>query len=165
MSLESNLNKLNKDEFISTFGVIFEKTQWIAEKLFDLKPFKDKDDLINKMIQIYETSSNNETLKILNAHPKLAVEKNLTDHSNKEQSRANLKNCTQEEYDEFKILNNNYEKKFGFPFIIAVKGKDKIEILNNFRQRISNNVEIEFLEAKKQVKKIATFRLNEINSK
>ena len=165
MSLESNLNNLNKDEFISMFGVIFEKTQWIAEKLFDLKPFKDKDDLINKMIQIYETSSNNEALKILNAHPKLAVEKNLTEHSNKEQSRANLKNCTQEEYDEFKILNNNYEKKFGFPFIIAVKGKDKIEILNNFRQRINNSVELEFKESKKQVKRIALFRLEELFTK
>ena len=165
MSLESNLNNLNKDEFISMFGVIFEKTQWIAEKLFDLKPFKDKDDLINKMIQIYENSSNNETLNILNAHPKLAVEKNLTEHSNKEQSRANLKNCTQEEYDEFKILNNNYEKKFGFPFIIAVKGKDKIEILNNFRQRINNSVELEFKESKKQVKKIALFRLEELFTK
>ena len=165
MSLESNLNKLNKDEFISMFGVIFEKTQWIAEKLFDLRPFKDKDDLINKMIQIYESSSKNEILKILNAHPKLAVEKNLTEHSSKEQSRANLKNCTQEEYDEFKILNNNYEKKFGFPFIIAVKGKDKIEILNNFRQRINNDVELEFKEAKSQVKKIALFRLNELFTK
>ena len=165
MSLESNLNNLNKDEFISMFGVIFEKTQWIAEKLFDLKPFKDKDDLINKMIQIYENSSNNETLKILNAHPKLAVEKNLTDHSSKEQSRANLKNCTQKEYDEFKILNNNYEKKFGFPFIIAVKGKDKIEILNNFRQRINNSVELEFKESKKQVKRIALFRLEELFTK
>ena len=165
MSLESNLNNLNKDEFISMFGVIFEKTQWIAEKLFDLKPFKDKDDLINKMIQIYENSSNNETLKILNAHPKLVVEKNLTDHSSKEQSRANLKNCTQKEFDEFKILNNNYEKKFGFPFIIAVKGKDKIEILNNFRQRINNSIELEFKESKKQVKKIALFRLEELFTK
>ena len=100
------------------------------------------------MTQIYESSSKNEILNILNAHPKLAVEKNLTEHSSKEQSRANLKNCTQEEYDEFKILNNNYEKKFGFPFIIAVKGKDKIEILNNFRQRINNGVELEFKESK-----------------
>ena len=165
MSLESNLNNLNKDEFISMFGVVFEKTQWIAEKLFDLKPFKDKDDLINKMIQIYETSSNSEALKILNAHPKLAVEKNLTEHSSKEQSLANLKNCTQKEYDEFRILNNNYEKKFGFPYIIAVKGKDKIEILNNFRQRINNGVELEFIESKKQVKKIAIFRLEELFTK
>ena len=165
MSLESNLNNLNRGEFISLFGVVFEKTQWIAEKLFDLKPFKDKDDLINKMIQIYELSSKNETLNILKSHPKLAIEKNLTEHSSKEQSSANLKNCNKEEYDEFKKLNDEYEKKFGFPFILAVKGKDKIEILNNFRQRINNDVEFEFEESKKQVKKIALFRLDELFTK
>tara|TARA_B100000686_G_scaffold217037_1_gene224096 strand:- start:338 stop:835 length:498 start_codon:yes stop_codon:yes gene_type:complete len=162
MSLESNLNNLNRGEFISLFGVVFEKTQWIAEKLFDLKPFKDKDDLINKMIQIYELASKNETLNILRAHPKLAVEKNLTKYSSKEQSSANLKNCTPVEFTEFTNLNNQYQKKFGFPFIIAVKGKDKIEILNNFRQRINNDVEFEFEESKKQVKKIALFRLDEL---
>ena len=140
MSLESNLNNLNQGKFISLFGVIFEKTQWIAEKLFELKPFKNKNDLINKIIKIYETSSKGEILKILRSHPKLAVEKKLTENSNKEQSLANLKNCTQEEFDEFTKLNSEYEKKFGFPFIMAVKGKDKIEILNNFRQRINNNI-------------------------
>ena len=165
MSLESNINNLNRDKFISLFGVIFEKSQWIGEKLFDLKPFKDKDDLISKMIQIYETASKNEILKVLRAHPKLAVEKNLTDYSNKEQSHANLKNCSQEEFDEFEKLNNEYEKKFGFPFIIAVKGKDKLEILNNFRQRINNDVEFEFKESKEQVKKIALFRLDELFTK
>ena len=165
MSLESNLNNLNRGEFVSLFGVIFEKTQWIAEKLFNLKPFKNKDDLINKMIQIYELSSKNETLNILKSHPKLAIEKNLTEHSSKEQSRSNLKNCTKEEFAEFTNLNNKYEKKFGFPFIIAVKGKDKLEILNNFRQRINNDVEFEFEESKKQVKKIALFRLDELFTK
>ena len=75
MSLESNLNNLNQGKFISLFGVIFEKTQWIAEKLFELKPFKNKDDLINKIIKIYETSSQDEILNILRSHPKLAVEK------------------------------------------------------------------------------------------
>ena len=165
MSLESNLNNLNQGKFISLFGVIFEKTQWIAEKLFELKPFKNKDDLINKMIKIYETSSQDEILNILRSHPKLAVEKKLTEHSNQEQSRANLKNCTQEEFDEFAKLNSEYEKKFGFPFIMAVKGKDKIDILNNFRQRINNNIEFEFEESKKQVKKIALFRLNELFTK
>ena len=128
-------------------------------------PKINKDDLISKMIQIYETTSKNGILKVLRSHPKLAVEKNLTDYSNKEQSRANLKNCSQEEFDEFEKLNNEYEKKFGFPFIMAVKGKDKIEILNNFRQRINNDVELEFKEAKSQVKKIALFRLNEIFTK
>jgi len=165
MSLENNINNLNRDEFISLLGVIFEKTQWIAEKLFSLKPFDNKDDLINKMIHIYESASRKEILDILKSHPKLAVEKNLTKHSSKEQSQANLKNCTIEEFDEFKKLNNEYEKKFGFPFIIAVKGKDKLEILNNFRQRINNNVELEFEESKKQVKKIALFRLDELFTK
>ena len=55
MSLENDLNNLNRDKFISLFGVIFEKTQWIAEKLFDLKPFNNKEDLINKMIKILWT--------------------------------------------------------------------------------------------------------------
>ena len=165
MTLENDLNNLNRDKFVSLFGVIFEKTQWIAEKLFDHKPFKNKEDLINKMFQIYETTQKNEVLVILKSHPKLAIEKNLTKHSSEEQSHANLKNCTDEEYNEFKRLNNEYEEKFGFPFIIAVKGKNKIEILNNFRQRINNDIEVEFSEAKSQVRKIAQFRLDELFTK
>jgi len=165
MTLENDLNNLNRDKFVSLFGVIFEKTQWIAEKLFDHKPFKNKEDLINKMFQIYESTQKNEVLVILKSHPKLAIEKNLTKHSSQEQSRANLKNCTDEEYNEFKRLNNEYEEKFGFPFIIAVKGKNKIEILNNFRQRINNDIELEFSEAKSQVRKIAQFRLDELFTK
>ena len=165
MTLENDLNNLNRDKFVSLFGVIFEKTQWIAEKLFDHKPFKNKEDLINKMFQIYETTQKNEVLVILKSHPKLAIEKNLTKHSSQEQSHANLKNCTDEEYNEFKRLNNEYEEKFGFPFIIAVKGKNKIEILNNFRQRINNDIEVEFSEAKIQVRKIAKFRLDELFTK
>ena len=78
---------------------------------------------------------------------------------------GSLKSCTQKEFDEFTKLNNEYEKKFNFPFIIAVKDKDKIEILNNFRQRINNDIEFEFKESKKQVKKIALFRLNELFTK
>ena len=95
----------------------------------------------------------------------MAVEKKLTEHSNQEQSRANLKNCTQEEFDEFTKLNSEYEKKFSFPFIMAIKGKDKIEILNKFRQIINNNIEFEFEESKKQIKKIALFRLDELFTK
>jgi len=165
MTLENDLNNLNRDKFVSMFGVIFEKTHWIAEKLFDHKPFKNKEDLINKMFRIYESTQKSEVLVILKSHPKLAIEKNLTKYSSEEQSHANLKNCTEEEYNEFKRLNNEYEKKFGFPFIIAVKGKNKIEILNNFRQRINNDIEVEFSEAKSQVRKIAQFRLDELFTK
>ena len=89
----------------------------------------------------------------------------MTSESISEQASAKLNECSNDEYKEFKKLNSEYKEKFNFPFIIAVKGKDKNEILNNFRQRIQSDVKSEFLEAKKQVKKIATFRLNEINKK
>ena len=157
------INSLDKSEFLSIFGNVFEKSKWISEKVFDKKPFKNLESFVSEIIGIYENSDNKTILEILNLHPELAVEKKLTADSEVEQSKANLKQCTPEEFDEFKKLNIEYKKKFNFPFIIAVKGKDKNEILNNFRQRIQSDIESEFLEAKKQVKKIATFRLNEIN--
>ena len=156
------INSLDKSEFLSIFGNVFEKSKWISEKVFDKKPFKNLESFISEIIGIYENSDNKTILEILNLHPELAVEKKLTADSEVEQSKANLKQCTLEEFDEFKKLNTEYKKKFNFPFIIAVKGKNKNEILNYFRERINNSLDEEFLEAKKQVKKIATFRLEEI---
>ena len=106
--------------------------------------------------------------RIINSHPDLASKikiSSLTSDSQKEQSTAGLDHCSEAEFNEFKNLNDKYKKKFGFPFILAVKGKSKLEILNNFRQRISYDINVEFNEAKKQVKKIASLRLNEINKK
>ena len=162
MKFINNLNSLSEIEFVSIFGSVFEKSEWIANEAYKLKPFKDAEDLMNKMTNIYENSSKEIIVKIFNLHPKLAIEKKLTNFSSKEQSGAKLDKCTKEELLEFENLNSNYEKKFKFPFIIAVKGKDKNNILNNFRQRIQNDYLIEFNEAKSQVKKIALFRLNEI---
>ena len=162
MKFTNNLNSLSENEFVSIFGSVFEKSEWIANEAYKLKPFKDAEDLMNKMTNIYENSSKEMIVKIFNLHPKLAIEKKLTNFSSKEQSGAKLDKCTKEELLEFENLNSNYEKKFKFPFIIAVKGKDKNNILNNFRQRIQNDYFIEFNEAKSQVKKIALFRLNEI---
>ena len=155
-------NKLNKSEFLSTFGNVFEKTEWIAEKCYDSKPYNNVQELVNKMMEVFENSIKEKHLKILNSHPDLAVKKKLTKESENEQANANLNQCTNEEFEEFNKLNEKYKKKFGFPFIIAVKGKNKNEILNSFRQRITNNINSEFEEAKKQVKKIANFRLSEI---
>ena len=155
-------NKLNKSEFLSTFGNVFEKTEWIAEKCYDSKPYNNVQELVNKMMEVFENSIKEKHLKILNSHPDLAVKKKLTKESENEQANANLNQCTNEEFEEFNKLNEKYKKKFGFPFIIAVKGKNKNEILNIFRQRITNNINLEFEEAKKQVKKIAQFRLSEI---
>ena len=156
------INSLDKSEFLSIFGNVFEKSKWISEKVFDKKPFKNLESFVSEIIGIYENSDNETILEILNLHPELAVEKKLTTDSEVEQNKANLKQCTPEEFDQFKKLNIEYKKKFNFPFIIAVKGKNKNEILNYFKERINNSLDEEFLEAKKQVKKIATFRLKEI---
>ena len=156
------INNLDKSEFLSIFGNVFEKSKWISEKVFDRKPFKNLESFVSEIIGIYENSDNKTILEILNLHPELAVEKKLTADSEVEQSKANLKQCTPEEFDEFKKLNIEYKKKFNFPFIIAVKGKNKNKILNYFRERIKNSLDEEFIEAKKQVKKIAIFRLDEI---
>ena len=155
-------NKLSKAEFISIFGNIFEKTEWVAERCYESKPYNNLDELVSKMMKIFENIEKERHLEILNSHPELAVEKKLTEDSKNEQKNASLNQCTDEEFIEFKKLNAEYKKKFAFPFIIAVKGKNKEEILNSFRQRITNNINLEFEEAKKQVKKIASFRLGEI---
>ena len=158
----NNINQLNKSDFLSVFGNIFEKTEWIAKKVYNLKPFNSLDDLFSKMTQEYENCKKNDILKILNAHPDLAVEKKLTKDSKNEQSNANLNNCSLKEFEEFRELNLKYKKKFNFPFIIAVSGKNRTEILKKFRNRINNSVDKEFDEAKNQVKKIAIIRLNNI---
>ena len=165
MGTIDNINDLNKSDFLSIFGNVFEKTESVAQEAFETKPFKDFDEIIIKMLTIYENYKKDKILEILNAHPELAVAKKMTLESISEQASAKLNKCSNDEYEEFKKLNIEYKRKFNFPFIIAVKGKDKYEILKNFRQRILNDVESEFLEAKKQVKIIATFRLNEISKK
>ena len=163
----NKINKLSKSEFVKFFANIFENARWIAEELYNQKPFDDFEELSSKTLNIFETATKEKQLKILNAHPDLANKTKislLTPDSLKEQTNAGLDQCTEKEFNEFKKLNDAY-KKFDFPFILAVKGKTKIEILNNFRKRISSNPEIEFDEAIKQVKQIASFRLKELNNK
>ena len=163
----NKINKLSKSEFIKVFANIFENAIWIAEELYNQKPFDNFEALSLKILNIFETATKEKQLKILNAHPDLANKTKislLTPDSLKEQTDAGLDQCTEEEFNEFKKLKDTY-KKFGFPFILAVKEKTKIEILNNFRKRISSDPEKEFKEAIKQVKRIASLRLKEFNNK
>ena len=163
----NKINKLSQNEFIKVFGNIFENAEWIAKELYNQKPFSNFEELSSKMLNIFATTTKEKQLKILNAHPDLANKTKislLTPDSLKEQTNAGLNQCTEEEFNEFKKLNDTY-KKFGFPFILAIKGKTKIAILNNFRKRISSNPEVEFNEAIKQVKQIASFRLEDLNNK
>ena len=163
----NKINKLSKSEFIKVFANIFENSRWIAEELYIQKPFDNFEELSLKILNIFENATKEKQLKILNAHPDLANKTKiglLTPDSLKEQTNAGLDQCTEKEFNEFKKLNETY-KKFGFPFILAIKEKTKIEILDNFRKRISSDPKIEFKEAVKQVKQIASFRLKELNNK
>ena len=163
----NKINKFSKSEFIKVFANIFENARWIAEELHNQKPFNNFDELSSKMLNTFETATKEKQLKILNAHPDLASKTKinlLTPDSLKEQTSVGLDQCTEEEFNEFGKLNDSY-KKFGFPFILAVKGKTKIEILNNFKKRISSDPETEFDEAIKQVKQIAGLRFKELNNK
>ena len=164
MDSVDKVNKLSKSDFISIFGNVFEKTAWIAEKVFVFKPFESFDKLTERFLNIFENEKKENHLKILNFHPELAVEKIMTIDSKKEQNNAELNQCTKEELEEFVKLNKDYKKKFNFPFIIAVSGKNKSEILDNFRKRIKNDKNTEFKEAIRQVKKIASSRLKKINN-
>ena len=163
----NKINKLSRSEFVKVFANIFENTEWIAEELDNQIPFNNFEELSSKILNIFETATEEKQLKILNAHPDLANKTKiglLTPDSLKEQTNAGLDQCTEKEFNEFKKLNETY-KKFGFPFILAIKEKTKIEILDNFRKRISSDPKIEFKEAVKQVKQIASFRLKELNNK
>ena len=163
----NKINNLSQGEFTEVFGNVFENASWIAEKLYAQKPFRNFKDLSEKMLNIFELTDKQHKLMILNSHPDLAKKTKIrlqTPDSLKEQTDAGLDQCTEEEFNEFKKLNDTY-KKFGFPFILAVRGKTKMKILNNFRKRISSDPEIEFDEAVKQVKQIASLRLKELNNK
>ena len=127
MNTINKINKLSRTEFIEIFTNIFEKTKWIAEKLYNQKPFDSFEDLCTKMLGIFETASKETQLKILKAHPDLADKaqvNSLTINSRIEQSNAGLDQCSEEEFNEFKDLNKFYKQKYGFPFNITVKGKN-----------------------------------------
>ena len=166
----NNINKLSEIQFIKLFANIFENSRFIAEDLYRKKGegFNDFEDLIKKMMDIFDTTTKEQKLKILNAHPDLvdkAKTASLSSDSKNEQNSAGLDQCTEDDFKEFKKLNDLYKKKYNFPFILAVKGKNKNEILDNFKKRISFNPEIEFDEATKQVKQISSLRLKELKNK
>ena len=114
------------------------------------------------MAAVVNGAVDGDKLTLLRAHPdlagKLAVAE-LTDSSQNEQTGAGLDQCTPDELARFTQLNDDYKKKFGFPFIFAVKGFHRTDILNAFERRVKNDVETEFNEAINQVHRIAKLRL------
>jgi len=122
--------------------------------------------LHNALCRAFRAASDQERLGVLNAHPdlagKLAAAKRLTPESTKEQASAGLDALTDKERELFSKLNAAYVTNFGFPFIIAVKGKSKDEIMAAFEKRIGNDRATEFATACRQVERIALLRLNDL---
>ncbi len=160
---------LDRDGFIARFGAVYEHSPWIAETVFEagLTPRHDRPSGLHEaMRKVVEASPRDRQLALLRAHPdlagKLAIVGGLTAQSASEQAGAGLDRCTPEEFSRFTSLNDAYKTKFGFPFIIAVRGKSRGEILAAFETRSINDAVSEFRTALDEVHKIALFRLREL---
>ena len=160
--------KINKDKIIDILGSVYEHSSWVPERLisFDIKIIKNSDELFIKMKSIVECASDKEKLKLLCAHPELGNKlqklNNLTDFSKLEQKSAGLDQCSDEEFKTLTRLNKEYRVKFNFPFIIAVKGLTKANIIDEMKKRVKNSYNQEFNTALKEVHKIAKIRLDDI---
>ena len=158
-----DLNDLDNDEFVSALKDIFEHSPWVAERVTDLRPIKSIRGLHTCMVQAVDQASAREQLDLICAHPdlagKAALSGELTDASTSEQAGAGLDRLNEDEYKRFHTLNDGYKSKFGFPFILAVKGHDKHSILQAFETRLKNDQSAEKVEALKQIAEIARFRL------
>lgn len=151
---------MDKRDFIRRFGGIYEHSPWVAQGAFE-KGAATLEDLHAAMKDVVTKADRDKKLALIRAHPDLACATGtLTEASTAEQRGAGLKECTAEEFAEFQKLNAEYKKKFGFPFIIAVKGLHRSDILQAFRQRINNDINVEFETALEQIHKIARFRLD-----
>ena len=160
------LNSISADAFVAALSGIFEHSPWVAEVAARERPFASIDELHRRMSQIVETSGEDKQLALINAHPELAgkaaVRGELTAESTREQSGAGLNQCTQEEFDKLQALNRAYREKFGFPFILAVRGYDRHGIIANFESRVNNNRADEMRASLTQIYRIARFRLDEL---
>ncbi|PHP66402.1 polysaccharide deacetylase [Zhengella mangrovi] len=160
---------MDEADFVSAFGSVFEHSPWIAERAFDMElgPAHDSaGGLHNALARAFRSASQSERLGVLQAHPdlagKLAQARRLTAESTAEQASAGLDALTDAERTRFTELNEAYTAKFGFPFIIAVKGLTKNDILAAFEARIANSREEEFATACRQVERIALLRLKDM---
>ncbi len=160
------LNALNETEFVACLGHVFEHAPWVARRAAASRPFAGRDDLHRAMMAVIAQASEDERLALLRGHPdlagKAAIAGDLTDDSRREQRGAGLDRLSPAEYDRFHELNRAYREKFGFPFILAVKGKTKADILAAFATRVGRDAATEFREAIEQVGRITALRLADI---
>ena len=157
---------LDRTAFIGAYGGIYEHSPWVAAAVFDAGLGAGDDEaraLAGRMARVVDAADDAAKLALLRAHPelagRLAASGELTAESTAEQASAGLDRCTPEEFAEFHTLNEQYNARFGFPFIVAVRGLSRQDILSAFRERAGNDPETEFATALQQVHRIARLRL------
>jgi len=159
----AGVNALDEAAFVATLGGIFEHSPWVARHAFAARPFASVDALHAAMTGVVQRAGRDEQLALIRAHPELAgramVANALTADSTSEQSGAGLTRCSPAEYATLVELNARYDAKFGFPFILAVKGYDRAGVIAEFARRVERDVPTEFAEALAQIARIAGFRL------
>jgi OHCU decarboxylase len=162
-------SRMARDEFVERFGDIFEHSDWVARRAYELElgPAHDSaGGLHNALCRAFRAASADERLAVLRAHPdlagKLAAARRLTAASEAEQASAGLDALSDAERERFGKLNAAYVERFGFPFIIAVRGRSRQEILAAFEERIGNDRAAELDAACKEVERIALLRLRDM---
>lgn len=157
------INQLSKASFIRDVGHVFEHSPWVAEAAYNKgESFSSTDDLHHCMLSAMYEGTLDQKRSLLRAHPDLGGRIQMTKASVSEQKGAGLDQLNEEEFQLLQHLNQSYTSRFGFPFILAVKGKTKEEIILNLKKRIGHTQDEEFNTALEEVGKIAGFRLNDL---
>ncbi|MEB3338876.1 MAG: 2-oxo-4-hydroxy-4-carboxy-5-ureidoimidazoline decarboxylase [Leptolyngbyaceae bacterium] len=155
----SQINQMTQDAFVQVLGAVFEETPAIAQQAWHHRPFADVRTLHQQMVTIVLAMTPEQQLALIQAHPDLGSKAAMATASVQEQTGAGLTQLTPDEYERLRSLNQAYQQKFGFPFIIAVKNHTKATILEAFEQRLSNTVLVEREQAIAEITQIAHFRL------
>ena len=159
------VNELDAAAFAACFGDVAEASSWVAEAAVGLWPFPDREALVDAFAGAVRAASREKQLALLRAHPDLAgraaVAGDIAQESRREQAGAGLDRLTAGEFARFHDLNTRYRERFGFPFILAVKGATKEMILAAFEARIGNDAETERAAALANVERIFRFRIEE----
>lgn len=156
------VNELDREGFVSAFGGIYENSPWVAEQAFASGPFVSRDDLETKMRRVVASASEGEQLALIRKHPDLGTRAKVSAGSANEQAGVGLDQLTEHEFDVISSLNESYWERFGFPFIYAVRGKNKHAIIQALAARMENDPKAEFWEALEQIHRIAQFRIADL---
>lgn len=160
----AELNTASREEFVARLGGVFEHSPWVAERAFERRPFATRAALHAAMTRAVEEAGPERQLALIRVHPELAgraaVRGEMTDFSRQEQGGSGLLDCSPEEFARLQDLNRRYVERFGFPFILAVRGLDRAAIIEAFARRVGNTREAEMAEALRQIARIAGLRLD-----